>query len=253
MRYTGINSILEGQLEEGTCNEEIIKNRSKADPIIHTYAIFKIFYIFLIGSIFGCYMEQIRYLIQRNIWECRAGVIWGPFSEIYGIGAVIMYLLYKKMVGSSPITIFCISTVCGSAFEYISRLFQEIAFHSITWDYSKQPFNLGGRTSLKFAVCWGLLGLIFIRWVFPLLDKYLNNIRGRFVSICTWFLIIFMTVNLMFSAIAVNRWSERLQGVPSNGYIESYMDNHYDNDEMKQRFPHLRFLAASANVSTKVN
>jgi hypothetical protein len=62
-----------------------------------------------------------------------------------------------------------------------------------------------------------------------------------------------MTANLMFSTVAVNRWSERLQGVPSNGYIERYMDNHYDNDEMKQRFPHLRFLDTTAKAATKVN
>jgi uncharacterized membrane protein len=196
----------------------------------------------MIGSAFGCYMEQIQYYIHRGIWECRAGVIWGPFSEIYGIGAVLVFLLYEKMKCSSPLTIFGISAVCGSTFEYIARLFQEIAFHSITWDYSKQPFNFGGRTSLKYAIYWGLLGLIFIKWIFPILLRQLENIRGRMALLLTWVLLLFMSLNLIFSAISVNRWSERLQGTPSDGFIEEYMDNYYDNIEMKQLFPHMRFL-----------
>lgn len=170
---------------------------------------------------------------------------WGPFSEIYGIGSVLLYLLYRKIEGSSPIKIFCLSAVCGSTFEYFARLFQELAFHSITWDYSKQPFNLGGRTSLKYAAYWGMLGFVFMKGIFPNLDRQLDNIKGRLAFTFTSVFIIFMSVNLLFSAVAVNRWSERLQGVPAYGYIEVYMDNHYDNNEMKQLFPHMKFSDVS--------
>jgi hypothetical protein len=55
-----------------------------------------------------------------------------------------------------------------------------------------------------------------------------------------------MALNLVFSAISVNRWSERLQGTPSDSYIDEYMDTHYDNDEMKQLFPHMKFLEVAS-------
>ncbi len=242
MRYSESDNILEGEILENPYVEVITHSNPKVDSFVHTFIFYKVFYIFMIGSIFGCYMEQIQYYIRRDIWECRAGVIWGPFSEIYGIGAVLIFLLYQKKKDGSLLTIFCMSAVCGSAFEYIAGLFQEIAFRSITWDYSKQPFNLGGRTSLKYAIYWGMLGLIFIKYIFPILEKQLENIRGRLAFASTCVLIVFMSVNLVFSAIAVNRWSERLQGIPSNGYIEEYMDSHYGNDEMKQLFPHMKFL-----------
>ncbi len=242
MRYLEMDNILEGDLLEIPYHEVVTYSNPKVNSFLHTFIFYKVFYIFIIGSIFGCYMEQIQYYIHRDIWECRAGVIWRPFSEIYGFGAVLIFLIYKKIKDSSPLTIFCLSAVCGSAFEFIARLFQEIAFHSITWDYSKQPFNLGGRTSLKYAIYWGLLGLIFIKFIFPILDRQLENIRGSLAYAFTWVLIIFMVANLVFSGIAVNRWNERLHGVPSKGYLEEYIDNRYDNDEMKQLFPHMKFI-----------
>ncbi len=249
MRYSEMEHIVKEQVLEGTYQEVIPQHNTKADSFINTVTFYKVFYIFIIGSVFGCYMEQIQYYILRGIWECRAGVVWGPFSEIYGVGAVIVYLIYRKAKDRSPLTIFMLSAACGSAFEYIARLFQEIVFHSITWDYSKEPLNIGGRTSLKYAIYWGLLGLVFIKVVFPVVDRKLMKIKGKMAFAFTWVLILFMSANLTFSAAAVYRWSERLQGAPSDGYVEEYIDTHYDDDLMKQRFPHMKFMEVSVNIS----
>lgn len=248
MKYHEIKNVPKEVLE-GAYSNVITQSDTRTGSFVHTVTFYKVFYIFIIGSIFGCYMEQIQYYILRGIWECRAGVVWGPFSEIYGIGGVIIYMLYIKMKDSSPLIIFLLSAVSGAAFEYLARLFQEIVFHSITWDYSKEPLNLGGRTSLKYSVYWGLLGLVFIRAIFPVIDKRLKRIRGRLAFAFTWVLIIFMSANLMFSALAVNRWNERLQGAPAENYLEEYMDIHYNNDRMKLRFPHMKFMEVAVKIS----
>lgn len=249
MRYDEMEHYTKGQVWEGSYKEVIEPRNEKADSLIHTVTLYKIFYIFIIGSVFGCYMEQLQYYILRGIWECRAGVVWGPFSEIYGLGAIIIYLLYIKMKDSSPLIIFGLSAVCGSAFEYMARVFQEIVFHSITWDYSKEPLNLGGRTSLKYAIYWGLLGLVFIKGIFPVIDSMLDKIKGRLAFGFTWGIILFMSVNLMVSALAVYRWNERLQGEPSDGYIDEHMDYHYGDDYMKERFPHMKFIDVSMKIT----
>lgn len=242
MRYSEMESTLKEQVIDNTYQQGIIDSRAKEDAFVYNIFFYKIFYVFMIGNVFGCYMEQIQYYIQRGIWESRAGVIWGPFSEIYGIGAILIFLLYQKIKSSSSLTIFAISAVCGSTFEYLARLFQEIVFHSITWDYSKQPFNLGGRTSLKYAVYWGLLGLIFIRGIFPGLMKHLDKIKGRVAFAFTWVLILFMSVNLLCSAAAVYRWNERMKDISADSSVEEFMDQHYDNATMKQIYPHLKFM-----------
>ena len=63
---------------------------------------FHIFWIFVIGCIFGTYYEQILTLVKSLIhtgefvWEFRRGVLYGPFSPIYGAGAVLMILLLGR-------------------------------------------------------------------------------------------------------------------------------------------------------------
>jgi uncharacterized membrane protein len=194
-------------------------------------------------------MEQIQYYLLRGIWESRAGVIWGPFSEIYGCGAVIIFLLSYKVGNSSPLTIFCLSSLCGSVFEFSASLFQEIIFGSVTWNYSNQPLNFGGRTSLKYAIYWGLLGLAFIKWIFPMLNKTLENIRGKAAFVFTLLLIVFMSFDLLSSAIAVDRWEERSHGTPANGTIDEFMDTHYGNEVMKNEFPHMKFISTSTKTA----
>ncbi len=249
MKFTEQVNIYKEQVLPIPYEEVVIPEPAADRTFIQKHIFYKLFFLFIIGSIFGCYMEQIQYYLHKGIWECRAGVIWGPFSEIYGVGAVLMYLISYQLKEKSPLTIFFTATVSGSAFEYIARLFQELAFGSITWDYSKQPLNIGGRTSLKYGICWGLLGLIFIKWIFPFLDKYLERIRGKAAFVFTWVFILFMSVDLIFSAATVSRWSERLQGIPSVGSLEQYMDEHYDNDKMESRFPHMKFIDVSQKAA----
>lgn len=223
--------------------------RTNTYSFMDKHIFYKLFWLFILGSIFGCYMEQVQYYLHRGIWESRAGVVWGPFSEIYGLGTVIIYLLSNLMQNSSPLTIFFISAISGSAFEYLSRLFQEICFGSITWDYSKEAFNLGGRTSLKYGIYWGLLGLLFIKFVFPQCHKLLGLIHGRFAFTFTWLLIVFMALNLSTSALAVNRWNERMSDVASDSKLDDYLDANYSNEKMDYIYPHLRFIGNSVNES----
>jgi uncharacterized membrane protein len=245
MKYTDMNNNYNEQALQGSYEELTVPVQQEAETFIKRHIFYKLFFLFMIGSIFGCYMEQILFYLHKGIWECRAGVVWGPFSEIYGFGAVIMFLLSRALKEKSPLLIFLAAVISGSAFEYIARLFQEITFDSITWDYSMQPLNIGGRTSLKYGIYWGLLGLLFIKLIFPLLDQCLERIRGKAAFIFTWTFIVFMIVNLIFSAVTVNRWKERLQGIPSQGAVEEFLDQHYDNDIMKRRFPHMRFIDTS--------
>lgn len=67
----------------------------------------KLFLIFVIGSVFGALYEQILNLVKIYfttgdiVWELRRGVLYGPFSPIYGAGAVLfVYLLVKPKYAS---------------------------------------------------------------------------------------------------------------------------------------------------------
>jgi len=44
-----------------------------------------IFWLFVIGSIVGYIYEMIVVLVQKGYFESRQGLIYGPFTPIYGI------------------------------------------------------------------------------------------------------------------------------------------------------------------------
>ena len=51
------------------------------------------FIIFLISSILGLLLETVYTLVVFGVFESRAGLVWGPFSPLYGCGAVLLTAL----------------------------------------------------------------------------------------------------------------------------------------------------------------
>ena len=112
--------------------------------------IVKIFWIFVLGSIFGFFAEMLYALVYTRTIEVRQGLIYGPFIQIYGIGAVAYYILITNI--QDPKKAFISGMIMGGALEYLCSFFQEIFFGTISWDYSNSFMNLNGRTNLIYCV-----------------------------------------------------------------------------------------------------
>lgn len=54
--------------------------------------------IFLIASILGLVLEMVWMFVMFGIVESRVGLVWGPFSPLYGFGAVLLTMLLWKPV-----------------------------------------------------------------------------------------------------------------------------------------------------------
>lgn len=68
--------------------------------------------------------------------------------------AIATALLYKDREKPDR-HIFIVGTFLGGAYEYVCSVFTEIVFGKVFWDYSKIPFNLGGRINLLYCFFWG--------------------------------------------------------------------------------------------------
>ena len=64
----------------------------------------------------------------------RQGLVYGPFIQIYGMGAVAYYLLVSKI--KNPKEAFFAGMIMGGTLEYLCSFFQEILFGTISWNYS---------------------------------------------------------------------------------------------------------------------
>ena len=164
-----------------------------------------IFWLFIIGSILGYIFEMIVVLFQKGYFESRQGLIYGPFTPVYGIGAIIYYLVLNQVKTRNKLKIFFITMILGGATEYISSFIQEKAFGTISWDYSYLMFNLNGRTSLLHCTYWGIAGVLYVTFIEPLIEKLRLIIDTKSLKIITIFVSIFMIFNIQISCFAADR------------------------------------------------
>lgn len=211
---------------------------------------FTLFWLFLIGSIIGFGVEGVWSIIKTGHWEHHAATLWGPFCIIYGIGAVGVYVTSYFLRNKNIAVKFLVYVLSGALVEYFGSLFQEICFGSVSWDYSSHSMHIGGRVSLRMALIWGVLGIVFMYLLYPAIKRLLANCNKKSIKVIGCLLSVFMVINLSLTSFAVVRWNARLNGMPASNKIESVMDDTYGNEKMEQLFVNMRFTSENNELST---
>ena len=188
----------------------------------------KIFWIFIIGSVFGFFAEMFYALVYTRTLEIRRGLIYGPFIQIYGIGAVAYYPLISNV--QEPKKAFISGMIMGGSLEYLCSFFQEIFFGTISWDYSNLFMNLNGRTSLLYCVYWGIIAIIYLKLVYPTFQKMDFLLDKTAIQVVTVFFILFMTFDITIYCMAGNSQQERHQNIPPKGKIDDFLDQTYPDE-----------------------
>ena len=115
-------------------------------------------------------------------------------------------------------------------------------FGTISWDYSYLPFNLNGRTSLLHCTYWGIAGILYIKFILPLIEKLDTKLEMKIVQSFTIILMIFMTYDLTISALAADRQSERIENIPPSNKLEKYLDKRYPDEYMDKIFNNRKYV-----------
>ncbi len=134
-----------------------------------------------------------------------------------------------------------------SLVQYVYRrrvcsIAQEAAFGSVSWEYSDQPFSfLGGRTSLLYMFFWGVLAVVYIKNIYPWMSSLIDRIPARAKHFWTWIIAAVLCADMALSAVAVNRWSARLDDLPAQNSMEIWLDDYYPNDMLQEIYPNMVF------------
>ena len=222
-----------GLFRHAPANSVIDLEEERADSFASGVNFYKVALICIAGSFAGVVVEILWCLFRNGYIESRSGLVYGPFNPVYGIGAVVMTLaLYRYRNRSSSISFFG-GAVVGSVIEYLLSWGQETLFGSTSWDYSHMPFNLNGRICLLYSLFWGILGVLWIKSLYPRVAQVILKIPNRFGKILTWALTVFMIFDCAMSLLAVDRWSERVRGEAPVSAVDVFFDEHFPDSRME--------------------
>lgn len=155
---------------------------------------------FFIYSIIGYIFEIIINIISKQ--KPTSGILYGPWTPIYGIGAVLILIITKKVFKTfkfnkivEVIIALLIIAVVLTFIEWLGGVLIEKVFHTSLWNYKKFKFNIGKYIALEVTGVWVIGSLIILYFIQPLLNKIINLIPKYF----TYILMIIMIIDIFFT------------------------------------------------------
>lgn len=198
---------------------------------------YKIVWLLVIGAFLGDLVETLFCRATVGVWMSRSSVVWGPFSLVWGIAiAAATLLLYRYKDGSDRF-LFLAGTFLGGAYEYVCSVATELMFGKVFWDYSKMPFNLGGRINLLYCFFWGIAAVVWIKGLYPVFSAWIERIPMKAGKFLSWILIAFFCCNIAVSCIALIRSDQRAHGISAEHTWQVIMDEKYGDECLKEIYP----------------
>ena len=194
------------------------------------------FWIFTITSFIGLIGETIVAAFMDGYVKSRAGLVWGSFSPLYGLGAVLMTLAANNLKGRNPVIVVTACALVGGLLEYVAGWFWETFFGIVAWSYVDQPLNFGGYTCVSTMVVWGIAGAAWAYFGIPLMKRLIGLIPPAARVPLTVIMATFMAADIAMTLASFDFWFQRLSGAPVDTPVERFFNQWYGNDWMNRRF-----------------
>lgn len=201
---------------------------------------YKLFVVFLIGGFLGNISEIFWCRYAMGYWMNRSSLVFLPISIVWGLAFSIATLLLHKYKNKSNTFLFIFGSIIGGSYEYICSVFTEFFFGTIFWDYSKIPFNLNGRINLLFCFFWGFAAVIYIKLIYPRLERMIEAIPKKIGNIVTTFILFFFIVDLIITGCVMLRFHNRSNGEEAINFVEKLCDEYADDEYMKKHWSNMK-------------
>ncbi len=197
--------------------------------------------IFLMASVLGLVIEQVYTYVIRGATESRVGLVWGPFSPLYGFGAVFLTLLCWKLREheASWWAVFVTGAIVGGVLEQVTGWGMQTFLGASSWDYTGYPGAITQWVCLPYLVFWGLLGVAWARVIMPSLLYRIgmpSTLRQvTFVAL----LALYLSFDIFMTIACFGRMTARDAGMPPANPFEEWIDTHFSDSFIAGRFQNL--------------
>lgn len=211
----------------------------------------------ILYSMAGFVIETVFGAFTKGVIESRKSFLYGPFCAIYGIGAISMIVFLKNEKSNGKI--FLKGAIIGAFVEYAMSFICEKYYGVTWWDYSNMWLDIQGRTCLFYAVSWGILAIVLIKFVNPYVDKFIDIIRQKkaIFQVVTVLLIAFFSVDALLTNYALKAFYYRVSiennlnirdkdnvqnkyaKIQENQNFIGFVNQYYDDEKMLKTYPNM--------------
>lgn len=237
---------LEGIDAEDGPEQVVTLVRARADEIgayldAMSLGWYQIAIVFFIGCMAGLLLEEIWMLITAGLTENRVGLVWGPFSPLYGFGAVFLTVVSFELRrhGAKGWQVFLVAAVIGGLLEQITGWSMEMLFNATSWSYLHLPDHITKWVAWRFLVFWGLLGLVWYHVVMPVLLYRIGMPTSKRQLVFVLLLTVYLAADIFMTVACFNRKTERDAGVPAQTALDVWVDDYYSDTFIASRFQNL--------------
>ena len=203
-------------------------------PITFKAKYYHVFWLFMVGCVIGVLVEGAFTYWDQGHWESHVTFLWGWFNIVYGLGAVLVYYLSVKIEKYNMFVKFLAFVVFASVLEWLIGWFAEMVLHTRAWGY--ESMVIGTYVSVPFSLAWGMLGVMFVKFVLPLINKLFARMQGKAFVIISNICIVLMIINLVISGIVLFRWGQRHDKPVATNGLERFIDEYWPSDKLQERF-----------------
>lgn len=199
--------------------------------------------IFLLCSFLGLVLEEFWMFVSVGLTQGRYGLVWGPFSPLYGFGALFLTAagMFMRRKHAKWWQIFLASMVVGGLLEQITGWGMETFMGAVSWDYiaGGVPGAITKWVAVPFLFFWGFLGLawteIVMPWLLYTIGEPTTQRQVTFVAL----LAVYLVADIGMTLACFNRRAARDAGIPPQNAFQEWVDEHYSNEFMSNRFENM--------------
>lgn len=201
--------------------------------------------------------------------ESRQSFLYGPFSGIYGLGAIVM-ILFLQYFNKNNNRLFIGGFIVGSIVEYTISLLAEVVLHVKWWDYSNQPLNINGRICVYFSIFWGFLAVYFMSYIHPKVDRLIEKIKKKVslnkLKALTVAMTVLLVIDGMLTGYALEMFlirkvhdydldvndkeliNKRYTEIYGNETHAKFIEAFFGDEKMIKTFPNLKTMAKNGEI-----